>query len=187
MPRTKTAVRARIRAERRASAEAAWFYETLGGRVPAGASTEAGAAARRIEQWLRELPAFHRGAFSLRYTPRDWPVTLVEEFGDATSLVVRLECTQHPAVGQPTAQLEAASIERLTSAIAACADERRRQKGLRADDRVGRKQMQLVELGVRAEKHLASAVRALAKVRGDVPCLVPNFVDDVIEEEDECQ
>jgi hypothetical protein len=45
--------------------------------------------------------------------------------------------------------------------------------------------MQLSALTRRAYKHVGAAVRALAKVRGEGPCLVPNWVDDG--EEDDCE
>jgi hypothetical protein len=165
----------RLRIEARAEAEAEWFYRTLGGRVPADASTGEGAAARGIEQWLSALPPFHRGAFALHYTPRAWPEPLVDEFRSEVSLVVRLECAMHPAVGKSVAELEAASIERLTALIAESKKERARRKGRNATP--GPHQRQLARFFVRAYEHVGSATRALAKVRGDAPCAVPGWVE----------
>jgi hypothetical protein len=150
--------------------------------VPTEASTEDQAAARRIERWMKELPSFHRGAFSLRYTPREWPECLVERFGDETSLVVRLECTKHPAVGKSGAALEAASIERLTVAIAAGEEERERRKNPRRDFSVGPEERPLVALMWRAHQHIESAVRAFAKVRGHAACVLPNWVEEAVDE-----
>jgi len=173
--RAETKLEKRLRLQAYASAEAEWFYGTLGGQVPTDASAETVTAARSIEARLKELPAFHRGAFSLRWTPRTWPEPLDEKFDDQCSVVVRLECTQHPAVGKSLAELEAASIERLTALIGEAEKEKARRKGRGALP--GIHEAQLARLAWRAYQHVESAVSALAKVRGDVACLVPGWVD----------
>jgi hypothetical protein len=162
--------------EERAWAEVAWFCGTLGGVVPEQDCPER-TAARRIDRWLKQLPAFHRGAFALRYTRRAWPEPLPETFGEDASLVVRLECAGHPAVGKSHAELEAASVERLTAMIAAGERERQRRKELGDLGPVGPNERRLSTLMVRADKHVASAIRALRRVRGNAPCMVPNWVD----------
>jgi phosphate uptake regulator len=104
-----------------------------------------------------------------------WPAALVDEFHSEVSLVVRLECALHPAVGKSVAELEAASIERLTVLIAESKKERARRKGRNATP--GPYQRQLARLHGRAYEHVESATRALAKARGDVPCVVPGWVE----------
>jgi hypothetical protein len=170
--------------EERAWAEVAWFCGTLGGVVPEQDCPEH-AGARRIDRWLKKLPAFHRGAFSLRYTPRAWPEPLAETFGEDASLVVRLECAGHPAVGVSHAELEAASVERLTALVAEGERERQRRKDLGDLGPDGLSERRVRALARRARKHVASAIRALRKVRGNAPCMVPNWVDPE-ETSDEC-
>jgi hypothetical protein len=162
--------------EERAWAEVAWFCGTLGGVVPEQDCPER-TAAQRIDGWLKQLPAFHRGAFALRYMRRAWPEPLAGTFGEDTSLVVRLECAEHPAVGKSPAELEAASVERLTAMIAAGERERQRRKDLGDRGPSGPDERRVGALLVRAHKHVASAIRALRRVRGDAPCRVPSSVD----------
>jgi hypothetical protein len=156
--------------------EARWFFGELGGKVPQGTGGEgliARVAAARIDGWLRAIPAYHRGVLSLRFVPREWPEFLREEFEELTSLVVRLECTLHPAVGVPTAALELASVERLEGALALAGPRRaryrssERRRPLRPEERL------IARLHGRACTHLDSALSALAEVRGDEPCVVP--------------
>jgi hypothetical protein len=59
---------------------------------------------------------------SLWYTEKSWPEALREEFGPATSLVVRLACARTPSVGS-TEALEAAAAERLLAWIAGESDD----------------------------------------------------------------
>src|SRR5580698_9078248 len=99
--------------QKHAEREASWFFRELGGKVPEGADPATREAADRIDAWLRAIPAFHRGVLALRYVPRSWPKPIAEEFGELASIVVRLECALHPAVGRSTEDLEQASIERL--------------------------------------------------------------------------
>jgi hypothetical protein len=174
-PETDREFEKRLRIEARARAEAEWFYGALGGRVPEGLSTRKGEAARCIETWLNALPAFHRGAFALRHTRRDWPAALVDEFDDDVSLVVRLECALHPAVGKSVAELEAASVVRLTALVDEADKERARRKGRNATP--GPVARQLRGLSGRAENHVDAATRALVKIRGEVPCVVPGWVE----------
>ena len=75
-------------------------------------------------------------------------------------LVVRLECALHPAVGKSNAELEAASVARLLATLAANDPDE-----------------ELDDFASRADKQVACAVRALAKVRGNAPCMVPGWID----------
>jgi len=174
----------RRRRESRARREAEWFYKTLGGRVPDedNASPEVRSAAAQIEAWLKAVPVFHRGALSLRYTRREWPRVIMREFGGLSSLVLRLECALHPATGMTNEQLEKASVERIEKAIAA-------RKGARAavaeagskatsmpqedEDPPLPAGVDIERLEYRADRHVKLAVRALGKVRADMPCVLP--------------
>jgi hypothetical protein len=134
-----------------ARAELDWFFGAMEGRVPSSraAPAEARRPARRIARWLRRIPAFHRGALSLCFTPKAWPTWLVREYGGSTSLVVRLECSLHPSTGgQTTEELEEAALERLGK--------------VREGD-----------LWSRAWDHEYLALRAYLKVRGTRPCVLP--------------
>jgi hypothetical protein len=149
----------RLRRETCADKEAAWFYGTLGGRVPDSGRHRAAALA--IEQWLQSVLTYHRGALALWYDRREWPSWLREVFRSGPSLVVRLECALHPAVGRTNQELEAASLERIAELLSAA----------RKDGRpLGR---ELYKLRVRARKHFKLAVRALATARGGAPCMAP--------------
>jgi hypothetical protein len=170
----------RERRESRARREAEWFYKVLGGRVPGegAASPEMRSAAAQIAAWLKEVPAFHRGALSLRYTPKEWPRAIVREFGELSSLVVRLECSLHPATGKTTGELEQASIERIEKAIEA--RNAQIEEIMEAQKASSSKPMpplpagvDLAQLDYRAGRHVALAIRALGKVRGDAPCVLP--------------
>ena len=138
-------------------AELAWFFGTLGGRVPGSGSPLAYArpAALAVDRWLKKLCAYHRGALAMLFTPREWPPALVEHYGARTSLVVRLECALHPADGRKTnAELEKASVERLEAAL------QKRRKDTR----------RLLE---RASTHEELAIGAYLKSRGGRPSVVP--------------
>jgi hypothetical protein len=138
----------RRRSERRAEREAKWFYGTLGGQVPeAGPARETALA---LQGRLQSTTAFDRGALSLRYAKKDWPAPIQEEFGNAASLVVRLECAMHPSVGASTEALEAEAVRRLCARIARRSD---------SDEAL------LARLFVRAKRHCKRAIRALAKTR----------------------
>lgn len=135
----------------RARKEMDWFFGTLGGRVPEENTglAYARAAAEAIDGWLKAIPAFHRGALALRFTPREWPPTLTRRYGTSTSLVVRLECALHPSRGdQTTEALEQAAALRLEEVIAK-----------RGGDRHN--------LLDRAMTHEFLAIRAYLKVRGE--------------------
>jgi hypothetical protein len=184
----------RERRESRARREAEWFYKVLGGRVPdeGTASAEVRSASAQVEAWLKAVPAFHRGALSLRYTPKEWPRAIVREFHELSSLVIRLECALHPATGKTNKELEQASIERIEKAIearnAVLEEMKRAAETLKA---TGSKPMpvppprkdpwdpptpagvDIVGLDWRAERHVALAIRTLGKVRGDAPCVLP--------------
>jgi hypothetical protein len=134
--------------------ELGWFYGTLGGRVPDEGAIDAEARARAlmIDGHLKAIPAFHRGALALTYTPlkcagarRSSPSRR-----DLTGLEVRLECVLHPSEGgKTTEELEAEAIERLTS-------------GTYGDD-----------VFQRAATHVRLALAAYLKVRGKGPSLGP--------------
>jgi hypothetical protein len=134
--------------------ELRWFYGTLGGRVPEEGAIDVEARARAlvIDGHLKAIPAFHRGALALCYTPPRWsraPGSLASN-RSLTGLVVRLECVSHPSEGGKTIeQLEAEAIERLTTGNA-CSD-----------------------VFERADAHERLALAAYLKVRGDGPCLGP--------------
>jgi hypothetical protein len=146
------------RSEREVAAEqeAAWFYGELGGRVPepTTASPEVCEAARDVQRRLATLPPFHRGALSLWYTDGDWPEPITRWFGRSASLVVRLECALHPAVGRSTDELERESAGRLLSLIAA------------AVKKSGSARSTLHGFERRARGHVNRAVAALASTRG---------------------
>jgi hypothetical protein len=145
----KQARRERALAEARAEKDVAWFYGTLAGRVD-NAPAETREAAGEIDAALLSILTFHRGALSLRFRKKDWPDDLYEEFGNATSLVVRLACAANPSVG-PTTMIEAAAVERLVACIA--------RGGAEDADLLAR-------LDVRAMRHVRLAIRAFAKARG---------------------
>lgn len=149
--------------------EASWFFGRLGGNVPEGVDPAVAAAAERFTKWLREVPAFHRGVLSLRFVRRPWPKYVEHEFEELSSVVVRLECALHPAVGQSTEALEAASLERLQEALRLC--EPRKTAG--REQPFTRAERDLAALANRAARHVELAIRALARVRGLGPCLVP--------------
>jgi hypothetical protein len=135
----------------RAREEMDWFFGTLGGRVPEENSELAYArpAAEAIDGWLKAVPAFHRGALALRFTPKEWPPTLTDRYGTSTSLVVRLECALHPSRGdQTTEALEQVATLRLEEAIA----------------KRGWDKHNLLD---RAMSHEFLAIRAYLKVRGE--------------------
>jgi hypothetical protein len=156
--------------EARAEKEAIWFYERLGGRVPEEGSADVRDAASTIDGWLRSLPAFDRGALSLWFDKRNWPEAIQVEFGNAASLVVRLECVLHPAVGRPTDELEREAVERLSAMIA---DRESRPQTPGRSPTPCKSGMHLTQLAYRAYRHSRHAIRGLAKARGDVPCSVP--------------
>jgi hypothetical protein len=176
----------RRRRESRARREAEWFYKVLRGRVPyeGTAPPEVRRAAAQIDAWLKAVPAFHRGALSLRYARKEWPRAIVREFGGLSSLVIRLECALHPATGKTNEELEKASIDRIEKALA----EREARKTALAAAAAGSKPTSMPQededpplpagvdierLEYRADRHVKLAVRALGKVRADMPCVLP--------------
>jgi hypothetical protein len=102
-------------------------------------ATEAGAEAvrahRRIRGWLTEVGDHDAGVLAVAYAAGPWPLTLREELGRVTGVVVRLAAAE---VGLPDddAQLEALerkTAERLTEALTRRGGEgleRFRKKGL---------------------------------------------------------
>jgi hypothetical protein len=180
----------RERRESRARREAEWFYKVLRGRVPeeGTASPEVRSAAAQIEAWLKAVPAFHRGALSLRYRRRPWPAAIVRQFGGLSSLAIRLECALHPATGKTNEELEKAAIERIEKTIAAREAAVEEIKAItaqnatcsapthmrpRGEDPPLPADVDIARLDYRAERHVALAIRALGKVRGDAPCVLP--------------
>lgn len=145
--------RERARWEACVEREAKWFYGKLRGQVPEKASPAQLRKAAMVCAALQAIPAFHRGALSLWHGERTWPEDLRKEFGGATSLVVRLECVQHPSVGVTTEALEAAAVLRLSASLA---------RGSSADDDA------VARLACRADRHYHLAIRALAKARARI-------------------
>jgi hypothetical protein len=156
----------------RAEREASWFFRVLGGQVPEDGDPATRAAAQQMAKWLRAISPFHRGVLSLRYVPRTWPTCIADEFGDLASVAVRLECALHPAVGISTEALEHASEERLEKAIQLCA-RARAHRSPAGRDRPNPADRGLAQLTRRASRHVALAIRALARVRGKAACLPP--------------
>jgi hypothetical protein len=149
-------------AQKSAWKEIRWFYETMGGRVPKMDQCLEWefVAAQAIHGWLRRLPSFNTGAFSLRYLPQKWPPAVTKRFTELTGLVVRIECAQHPSDGhQSDEDLEKASVARLEAMLA---------------DR--RAQSMLYDLDYRAYWHLRAAHKAYVKVRGNVPCVLADGI-----------
>jgi hypothetical protein len=147
------------------------------------ASPEVRGAAAQIDAWLKSVAAFHRGALSLRYRRREWPGAIEREFGELSSLAVRLECAAHPATGKTNRELEQAAVERIKNAIEARnAEIEAVEKATGAEKANWSKPMpdstlpaevDLARLDYRAYRHVALAIRALGKVRGDAPCVLP--------------
>jgi hypothetical protein len=139
-------------AEDAADRELEWFFACANGTVPEQreGTPAVRKAAATIQGWLGALTTFHVGAVSLRYTPRDWPKGIKDEFGDWTSLVVRLECAAYSSDGRTsTSELEEAAVRRLELLVA--------RRGERRElDRLVR----------RARRHVHQAIRAYVKVRG---------------------
>jgi hypothetical protein len=154
--RTALTVR-RAALEDTARREMDWFFGMLGGRVPEENTELADArpAAEAIDGWLRAVPAFHRGALALRFTPGTWPFTLTRHYGNSTSLVIRLECALHPSRGDR-------SIEALEQAAA-----------LRLEEIIGKRGRDRHDLLARARTHESLAIRAYLKVRGDRRLCIP--------------
>jgi hypothetical protein len=156
-----------------AEREATWFFRELGGKVPQDGDLRTLAAAAQIDAWLRAIPPFHRGALALRFVPRAWPTCIAEAFGELASVVVRLECALHPAVGVSTETLEHASVERLRRDIA-CSERARARRAPTGRDRP----MTVTDKGLsrllrRAHLHVENGLRALARARGNADCVVP--------------
>jgi hypothetical protein len=161
--RTKTSM-----AER----EAEWFYAQLDGRAPEDAPPDVRAAASAIEQSLRLLATYDRGALALWFTKREWPDPLRRYFGDAVSLVVRLECAAHPAVGRPVADLEREAVARLLEWMAS-SHAPPRDLDLEGDFGVEPAPATPLDLHLSARAYFRAAIRALGKARGSGPCRVP--------------
>ena len=145
-------------AESTSREEVEWFYRFANGAIPRAG--ESSLAARRtavaIQGWLKEIPTFHAGALSLRFTRREWPASIQVALGEWTSLIVRLDCAGHPSDGSvSTADLETAAVHRLEKMLAAS------------------KHVEIAELEERAERHVRAAIRAYVKVRGFGPTVLP--------------
>jgi hypothetical protein len=160
MRRTKATLRERMRrAEETALAELEWFFTRAGGTVPkeGEASPAVRTAAGAIQGWLDAITTFHAGALALRYTPRDWPEPIEHEFGEWSSVVVRLECALHPSDGRTSSHaLETAAAARLVELLAAG----------------GGETPEVIRLVNHAFGHVRAAVRAYVKVRGFGPSVL---------------
>jgi hypothetical protein len=162
------------RIRRRAEREAHWFFEVMGGRVPEpGVGPEyARPAAEAIDRWFRSIPPFHRGALSLLYDEREWSPVLRREFGQITSLVVRLAAAWL-ADGRPPGELEAAAVLELEEEIAACQRPRRPEGDTHRRNVFTRRARKVWRRSHRALEYIELALRAYAKARGDAPCVLP--------------
>jgi hypothetical protein len=150
------------RAESASEAEVEWFLTRAKGKVPEEGEVEPALleAAKKIRGCLDELPTFHAGALTLRFTPRAWSPALEDEFGVWTSLVVRLECAMYPSEKRRSVdELEAAAVCRLEEAIAK-----------------GQSQRERARLVKHARRHVRAAIRAYVKVRGVGRCVLPRAV-----------
>jgi len=156
-----------------AEREAAWFFRVLGGKLPVDGDPTTREAAEQIDRWLAAIPPFHRGVLQLRYVPRSWPTDIVDELGELTSVVVRLECALHPAVGLSNEALEHASVERLRQSMERCERVRARRVACARERPLTPAERVLQRLGRRAHQHVQLAIRALARVRRDSSCVVP--------------
>jgi hypothetical protein len=122
---------------------------------------------------MGRVPSYHRGALALRYSARTWPEAIAREFDALASVVVRLECALHPAVGLSTAALEAASVARLEEDIRLATRFRVRKGAAGRERPQSAPEKRLARLLRRALTHVDLAHRALARVRGDGPSVVP--------------
>ena len=156
-----------------AEREADWFFRVMKGKVPPDGDFAVRVAAAQVDAWLRTIPPFHRGVLSLRYTPRSWPRVMTGEFGRLASLVVRLECALHPAVGLSTEALERASVERLSEEIRLAEVARDRDVPGGRERPMTAVERRVARLERRACRHTKLAIRALARTRGYGPSVVP--------------
>jgi hypothetical protein len=160
MEQLKKRLRERLwAAEDAADRELEWFFACANGTLPdkGDAPPAVRKAAATIQHWLLAIATFHTGALSLRYTPREWPKSIKDEFGAWTSLVVRLECAAHPSDGRTCASaLEQAAVRRLEHLVA------RRGETPELDGLVRH-----------AHRHVEGAIRAYVKVRGLGPSVLP--------------
>jgi hypothetical protein len=160
----------------RAEKEVRWFFEVMGGRVPelgVGSARER-AASETIDRWFRSIPPFHRGALALLHDSRTWPKTLIREFGHHTSVVVRLECVHLAgASGRLPEELEARAIRALEEDIAACAKRRAFVQGRNRAFEPTARERKVTRRYWRAARHTRLALRAYAKARSNVPCVLP--------------
>jgi hypothetical protein len=150
--------------------EATWFFDEVGGKVPQGGDPAVRAAAATIDARFKRISSFQRGVLALRFAKRSWPDDIQREFGVVASVAVRMECAQHPAVGT-TDDVEAAAVERLTEIIRRARIERARRGGRLAETLYG-PELTIQKLFLRAARYVSAAVRALAAVREDGPCVV---------------
>jgi hypothetical protein len=141
-------------------AELEWFFTCAKETVPkAGEAPPAVRnAALAIQGWLGAIATFHAGALALRYAPRDWPESIQHEFGEWSSVIVRLECAAHPSDDETsTSALETAAVQRLEEMLA--------KRGGRSPE--------VVRLVRHAFQHVRAAIRAYVKVRGFGPSVLP--------------
>jgi hypothetical protein len=155
----------------RAEREAAWFYGTLGGKVPENGSPATRAAAVQIDAWLAQLSSFQRGVLALRFGEKVWPSDIERELEPVAAIAVRIECAHHPAVGR-TEDLERASVARLQEIIRLADRARTRRRRPESDARCDAERT-IHRLFIRAARYAHAAMRAFARARGRLPCVVP--------------
>jgi len=171
-------------AEERAVRELDWFFVVMNGRVPevGEGPSFAREAALAIDGWLRDAPPFHRGAFALRHSKRDWPEALREEFGRNTTLVVHLECVSLWKGSRGSrGELEQLAVEGLLAEIERCKRREKAVAGTKWAKVRTRAQARLDERHERAGWHVRSAIRAYAKARGRAKCVLPRGVYATVE------
>jgi hypothetical protein len=152
--------------------EAAWFFQEVAGKVPEGGDPAVRTAAATIDARFTQIGSFHRGVLALRFAKRSWPDAIRRELGVVASVAVRIECAQHPAVGT-TDEVEAAAVERLSEIIRRANIEKARRGGRLAETLYG-PELTIQKLFLRAARYVNAAVRALAAVREDGPCVIPS-------------
>jgi hypothetical protein len=152
---------ARLRVAR---AELRWFYgETRAyGFDVCDAPEDVAAAVARIGKWLLALEPRDRGAFTMRYDGRRWPVRLTREFGGLTSVVVAFATMMRGQGARETlADAQDAAAKELFAAIGASVTDPARKKHLRRLRRA-------------AKGYVLRAELAYLEARGDAPSAVPS-------------
>jgi hypothetical protein len=100
----------------RAEEDLTWFF--------AGPDDEARAAP--IRERLAALSPVHRGTLELRFVPRRLPAAIERAFVSLASVVLRVECSDHPSQATPSVEAaEARAVQRLEEALARGLDRNR--------------------------------------------------------------